>query len=103
MQVTLRRGSVKSITLSPIIPMTAVYSIVNKNWNETSSSRKTSARRTDESRRYWVPRSPSALKETCRGHGIPVCDFDLDFMDSRIRSVESIRSTIEEFFEAVMD
>jgi hypothetical protein len=45
----------------------------------------------------------STFKETCREHGIPVCEFDLDFMDSRVRSAESIRSTIEEFFEAVMD
>jgi benzoyl-CoA reductase subunit B len=45
----------------------------------------------------------STFKETCREHGIPVCEFDLDFIDSRIRSVDSIRSTLEEFFLAVMD
>jgi benzoyl-CoA reductase/2-hydroxyglutaryl-CoA dehydratase subunit BcrC/BadD/HgdB len=45
----------------------------------------------------------SLLRETCRERGIPVCAFDLDFMDSRVRSVDSIRSTIEQFFTTVME
>ena len=45
----------------------------------------------------------SLLKETCREREIPVCCFDLDWMDSRARSVESIRATIEEFFTTVME
>jgi benzoyl-CoA reductase/2-hydroxyglutaryl-CoA dehydratase subunit BcrC/BadD/HgdB len=43
------------------------------------------------------------LRETCRERGIPICVFDLDWMDSRVRSVESIRTTIEEFFTTVME
>jgi benzoyl-CoA reductase subunit B len=42
------------------------------------------------------------LREVCRERGIPICAFDLDFMDSRMRPVESIRATLEEFFTTVM-
>ena len=45
----------------------------------------------------------SLLKDTCREREIPICSFDLDWMDSRARSVESIRATIEEFFTTVME
>jgi benzoyl-CoA reductase/2-hydroxyglutaryl-CoA dehydratase subunit BcrC/BadD/HgdB len=45
----------------------------------------------------------SLLQEVCRENGIPICAFDLDWMDSRVRSVESVRATIEEFFETVME
>jgi benzoyl-CoA reductase/2-hydroxyglutaryl-CoA dehydratase subunit BcrC/BadD/HgdB len=44
----------------------------------------------------------SLLKEVCREHHIPVCAFDLDWMDSRVRSLDSIRGTITEFFDTVM-
>ena len=44
----------------------------------------------------------SLLREVCRERGIPICAFDLDWMDSRIRPVDSIRGTIEQFFETVM-
>jgi benzoyl-CoA reductase/2-hydroxyglutaryl-CoA dehydratase subunit BcrC/BadD/HgdB len=47
----------------------------------------------------WV----SLLQETCRERGIPICVFDLDWMDSRVRSVDSIRTTIEQFFTTVME
>jgi benzoyl-CoA reductase/2-hydroxyglutaryl-CoA dehydratase subunit BcrC/BadD/HgdB len=43
------------------------------------------------------------LREVCREREIPICAFDLDWMDSRVRPVQSIRSTIEQFFEVVMD
>ena len=43
------------------------------------------------------------LRETCRERGVPICVFDLDWMDSRVRSVESIRTTIEQFFTTVME
>jgi benzoyl-CoA reductase/2-hydroxyglutaryl-CoA dehydratase subunit BcrC/BadD/HgdB len=43
------------------------------------------------------------LKETCREREIPICSFDLDWMDSRVRSVGSIRDTLEEFFTTVME
>jgi benzoyl-CoA reductase/2-hydroxyglutaryl-CoA dehydratase subunit BcrC/BadD/HgdB len=43
------------------------------------------------------------LREVCRERGIPICVFDLDWMDSRVRPVESIRGTIAQFFEVVMD
>jgi benzoyl-CoA reductase/2-hydroxyglutaryl-CoA dehydratase subunit BcrC/BadD/HgdB len=42
------------------------------------------------------------LREVCRERGIPICAFDLDWMDSRVRPVESIRGQIEEFFTTVM-
>ncbi len=42
------------------------------------------------------------LREVCREQGIPICAFDLDWMDSRVRPVDSIRATIEEFFTTVM-
>ena len=45
----------------------------------------------------------SLLRETCRERGIPICVFDLDWMDSRVRSADSIRTTIEQFFETVME
>lgn len=44
----------------------------------------------------------SMLREVCRERGIPICAFDLDWMDSRPRPVESIHATIEEFFTTVM-
>ncbi len=44
----------------------------------------------------------SLLREVCREKGIPICVFDLDWMDSRIRPTDSIRATIEEFFATVM-
>lgn len=44
----------------------------------------------------------SMLREVCRERGIPVCAFDLDWMDSRVRPTESIRAAIEEFFDTVM-
>ena len=43
------------------------------------------------------------LKEICREREIPICVFDLDWMDSRVRSVDSIRTTIEQFFTTVME
>jgi benzoyl-CoA reductase/2-hydroxyglutaryl-CoA dehydratase subunit BcrC/BadD/HgdB len=46
----------------------------------------------------WV----SLLRQVCRDQGIPICIFDLDWMDSRVRPVESVRATIEQFFETVM-
>jgi len=46
----------------------------------------------------WV----GLLREVCRERGIPICVFDLDWMDSRIRPVESIRGAIEQFFQTVM-
>ena len=51
------------------------------------------------SKRAWL----SLLKDTCREREIPICSFDLDWMDSRARSVESIRETLEEFFTTVME
>jgi benzoyl-CoA reductase/2-hydroxyglutaryl-CoA dehydratase subunit BcrC/BadD/HgdB len=45
----------------------------------------------------------SLLRETCRERDIPICVFDLDWMDSRVRSVDSIRTTIEQFFTTVME
>jgi benzoyl-CoA reductase/2-hydroxyglutaryl-CoA dehydratase subunit BcrC/BadD/HgdB len=45
----------------------------------------------------------SLLRDTCRARGIPICVFDLDWMDSRVRSVDSIRATLEEFFTTVME
>jgi benzoyl-CoA reductase/2-hydroxyglutaryl-CoA dehydratase subunit BcrC/BadD/HgdB len=47
----------------------------------------------------WV----GLLREVCRERGIPICVFDLDWMDSRVRPVESIREAIGQFFEVVMD
>jgi benzoyl-CoA reductase/2-hydroxyglutaryl-CoA dehydratase subunit BcrC/BadD/HgdB len=47
----------------------------------------------------WI----NLLREVCREREIPICVFDLDWMDSRIRPVESIRATIQEFFENVME
>jgi benzoyl-CoA reductase/2-hydroxyglutaryl-CoA dehydratase subunit BcrC/BadD/HgdB len=47
----------------------------------------------------WV----GLLREVCRERGIPICVFDLDWMDSRVRPVESIRGAIGQFFEVVMD
>jgi len=44
----------------------------------------------------------SLLREVCREKGIPICVFDLDWMDSRVRPADSIRATIEEFFATVM-
>jgi benzoyl-CoA reductase/2-hydroxyglutaryl-CoA dehydratase subunit BcrC/BadD/HgdB len=44
----------------------------------------------------------SLLREVCREKGIPLCAFDLDWMDSRVRPVDSIRATVEEFFSTVM-
>ena len=44
----------------------------------------------------------SLLQEVCRKHHIPVCAFDLDWMDSRVRSQDSIHKMIEEFFDTVM-
>jgi hypothetical protein len=46
----------------------------------------------------WV----GLLREVCRERGIPFCVFDVDWMDSRVRSVESVRAAIEQFFEVVM-
>lgn len=45
----------------------------------------------------------SLLREICREREIPICAFDLDWMDSRVRSVDSIRTAIEEFFTTVME
>jgi benzoyl-CoA reductase/2-hydroxyglutaryl-CoA dehydratase subunit BcrC/BadD/HgdB len=45
----------------------------------------------------------SLLREICREREIPICVFDLDWMDSRVRSVDSIRTTIEQFFTTVME
>lgn len=42
------------------------------------------------------------LQEVCRERSIPLYAFDLDWMDSRVRPVESIRAGIEEFFETIM-
>jgi len=42
------------------------------------------------------------LREICREREIPICVFDVDWMDSRVRPVESVRATIEQFFEVVM-
>ena len=47
----------------------------------------------------WI----SLLREVCREKDIPICVFDFDWMDSRTRSVESVRATIEEFFVTVME
>jgi benzoyl-CoA reductase subunit B len=47
----------------------------------------------------WV----NLFKETCRDRGIPVCVFDLDWIDSRFRSVDSIRDSIEQFFTTMME
>jgi benzoyl-CoA reductase/2-hydroxyglutaryl-CoA dehydratase subunit BcrC/BadD/HgdB len=47
----------------------------------------------------WV----SLLREACREKGIPICVFDLDWMDSRVRPLESVRETIQEFFETVLE
>ena len=44
----------------------------------------------------------SLLREVCRERRIPICAFDLDWMDSRVRPVESIRARIAEFFETVV-
>jgi benzoyl-CoA reductase/2-hydroxyglutaryl-CoA dehydratase subunit BcrC/BadD/HgdB len=44
----------------------------------------------------------SLLREVCREQEIPLCAFDLDWMDSRVRTVDSIRGTIEQFFTTVM-
>lgn len=44
----------------------------------------------------------SLLREVCRDKGIPICTFDLDWMDSRVRPIESVRATIEQFFASVM-
>jgi benzoyl-CoA reductase subunit B len=44
----------------------------------------------------------SLLREVCREKGIPICAFDLDWMDSRIRPADSIKTTIEQFFATVM-
>ena len=44
----------------------------------------------------------SLLREVCREQNIPICAFDLDWMDSRARPIDSIRATIEEFFATVM-
>ncbi len=46
----------------------------------------------------WV----SLLREVCRERAIPLCVFDLDWMDSRTRPAESVRAAIEQFFETVM-
>lgn len=42
------------------------------------------------------------LREVCRERDIPICAFDLDWIDSRVRPAESIRDTIEQFFTTVM-
>jgi len=42
------------------------------------------------------------LREVCRERRIPICVFDLDWMDSRVRTVESVRAMIEQFFTTVM-
>ena len=44
----------------------------------------------------------SMLREVCREEGIPICAFDLDWIDSRVRPTESVRAGIEEFFTTVM-
>ncbi len=44
----------------------------------------------------------SLLREVCRERGIPICAFDLDWLDSRTRPADSIRATIQDFFETVM-
>ena len=44
----------------------------------------------------------SLLREVCREKGIPICAFDFDWMDSRVRPVESIHAALEEFFTTVM-
>jgi benzoyl-CoA reductase/2-hydroxyglutaryl-CoA dehydratase subunit BcrC/BadD/HgdB len=44
----------------------------------------------------------SLLREVCREQSIPICAFDLDWMDSRARPIDSIRATVEEFFTTVM-
>jgi benzoyl-CoA reductase/2-hydroxyglutaryl-CoA dehydratase subunit BcrC/BadD/HgdB len=44
----------------------------------------------------------SLLREVCRQEGIPICAFDLDWMDSRVRPVDSIHAALEEFFTTVM-
>jgi benzoyl-CoA reductase/2-hydroxyglutaryl-CoA dehydratase subunit BcrC/BadD/HgdB len=44
----------------------------------------------------------SLLREVCRERKIPICAFDLDWMDSRVRPTESVRATIEDFFTTVM-
>ena len=46
----------------------------------------------------WV----GLLREICREREIPFCVFDVDWMDSRVRPVESVRAAIEQFFEVVM-
>jgi benzoyl-CoA reductase/2-hydroxyglutaryl-CoA dehydratase subunit BcrC/BadD/HgdB len=46
----------------------------------------------------WV----GLLREVCREREIPFCVFDVDWMDSRVRPVESVRAAIEQFFEVVM-
>jgi hypothetical protein len=43
------------------------------------------------------------LREVCREREIPICVFDVDWMDSRVRPVESVRETIEQFFSVVME
>jgi benzoyl-CoA reductase subunit B len=43
------------------------------------------------------------LRETCRERGIPICVFDIDLMDSRVQSADSVRVTIERFFKTVME
>ncbi len=42
------------------------------------------------------------LREVCRERGIPMCVFDVDWMDSRVRPVESIRKSLEQFFSVTM-
>jgi len=43
------------------------------------------------------------LREVCREREIPICVFDLDWMDSRVRPVESVRETLEQFLSVVME
>jgi hypothetical protein len=47
----------------------------------------------------WV----GLLREVCREREIPICVFDVDWMDSRVRPVESVRETLEQFFSVVME
>ncbi|MFQ5477883.1 MAG: 2-hydroxyacyl-CoA dehydratase subunit D [Candidatus Krumholzibacteriia bacterium] len=42
------------------------------------------------------------LREVCREERIPICAFDLDWIDSRVRSQDSIRGQIDGFFSTVM-
>jgi hypothetical protein len=43
------------------------------------------------------------LREVCREREIPICVFDIDWMDSRVRPVESVREQLEQFLSVVME